>query len=148
VSSRIEHNGSSKHIIIITTTIPMKYACLVYLDDESYSAVPDHECTAFGQEIGESGHRLGGESLHPIDTATTVRVRNGSVSVTDGPFAETKELLAGFYLIEARDLNEAIRITSRIPPARVGSIEIRPVRELSPAGAYAAPAATTTSNGG
>jgi hypothetical protein len=148
VSSRTEHIGRSKLIIIIITIIPMKYACLVYLDDESYSAVPDDECMAFGQEIGESGHRLGGEALHPIDTATTVRVRNGAVSVTDGPFAETKELLAGFYLIEARDLNEAIRVASRIPPARVGSIEIRPVRELSPAAAHAAPTTTTTSNGG
>jgi len=126
----------------------MKYACLVYLDDESFSAVPDDECMAFGQEIGESGIRLGGEALHPIDTATTVRVRDGSVSVTDGPFAETKEHLAGFYLIEARDLNEAIRIAARIPPARVGSIEIRPVRELAPSMAQTPSTAITTSNGG
>jgi hypothetical protein len=108
----------------------MKYACLVYLDAESFSAVPDSECMAYGAEISESGHRLGGEALHGIESATTVRVRNGQVSVTDGPFAETKELLAGFYLIEARDLNEAIRIASRIPPARVGSIEVRPIRQL------------------
>jgi hypothetical protein len=110
----------------------MKYACLVYLDAESFSAVPDDECLAFGGEIIASGHRVGGEALHPVETATTVRVRNGSVSVTDGPFAETKEQLAGFYLIEARDLNDAIRVASRIPPARVGSIEIRPVRQLQP----------------
>jgi hypothetical protein len=111
----------------------MKYACLVYLDDDSFSAVPDDECMAFGMDISASGHRVGGEALHHVETATTVRVRNGSVSVTDGPFAETKEQLAGFYLIEARDLNEAIRIASRIPPARVGSIEVRPVRALNPA---------------
>jgi len=71
------------------------------------------------------------EPLHPVETATTVRVRHGRVSVTDGPFAETKEQLAGFYLIEASDLNEAIQIASRIPPARNGSIEVRPVRELN-----------------
>jgi hypothetical protein len=70
------------------------------------------------------------EPLHPVETATTVRVRNGRVSVTDGPFAETKEALAGFYLVEARDLNEAIQYASKIPPAREGSIEVRPVREL------------------
>jgi hypothetical protein len=75
---------------------------------------------------------LGGEALQPVETATTVRVRQGSVSVTDGPFAETKEHLAGFYLIEAADLNEAIRIASQIPPARAGSIEVRPVRDLRP----------------
>ena len=68
----------------------------------------------------------------PVETATTVRVRNGKVSVTDGPFAETKEQLAGFYLIEARDLNEAIQVASKIPPAREGSVEVRPVRELTP----------------
>lgn len=72
------------------------------------------------------------EPLHPVETATTVRVRNGKVSVTDGPFAETKEQLAGFYLVEAKDLNEAIQLASKIPPAREGSIEVRPVRELQP----------------
>ena len=72
------------------------------------------------------------EALQPVETATTVRVRNGRVSVTDGPFAETKEQLAGFYLIEARDLNEAIQVAGKIPPAREGSIEVRPVRQLNP----------------
>jgi len=75
---------------------------------------------------------VGGEALQPVQTATTVRVRNGKLSVTDGPFAETKEQLAGFYLVEARDLNEAIQIAAKIPPARVGSVEVRPVRELAP----------------
>jgi hypothetical protein len=65
-----------------------------------------------------------------VETATTVRVRQGKLSVTDGPFAETKEQLAGFYLIEARDLNEAIQLAGRIPPARVGSVEVRPVRPI------------------
>ena len=72
------------------------------------------------------------EPLHPVETATTVRIRNGKLSITDGPFAETKEQLAGFYLIEARDLNDAIQIAAKIPPAREGSIEVRPVRELNP----------------
>jgi hypothetical protein len=70
--------------------------------------------------------------LHPVETAATVRMRNGTLSVTDGPFAETKEQLAGFYLVEARDLNDAIQMAARIPPAREGSIEVRPVRELTP----------------
>jgi hypothetical protein len=77
------------------------------------------------------GHYLGCHRLQPVDTATTVRVRNSKVTVTDGPFAETKEQLAGFCLIDARDLNEAIQVASRIPPARTGSIEVRPVRELA-----------------
>jgi hypothetical protein len=85
---------------------------------------------ACGDQLRASGHLLGGTPLHPTHTATTVRVRNGQVSVTDGPFAETKEQLAGFYLIEARDLNEAIQIASKIPPAQFGSIEVRPTREL------------------
>ncbi|MEX0655079.1 MAG: YciI family protein [Phycisphaeraceae bacterium] len=110
----------------------MKYACLVYGDEKAMHEFPVDECIAYSEEIEKSGHRLGGEALQPVETATTVRVRSGSVSTTDGPFAETKEQLAGFYLIEARDLNEAIRIASRIPPARIGSIEVRPVRELAP----------------
>ena len=114
----------------------MKYACLVYSDEESLHNLPespkDAECLAYSDSLYESGHQIGGEALEPVQTATTVRVRDGKMSVTDGPFAETKEQLAGFYLIEARDLNEAIRIASRIPPARVGSIEVRPVRDLKP----------------
>ena len=80
--------------------------------------------------MAASGHFITGAPLHPVHTATTVRVRNGRPTVTDGPFAETKEALAGFYLIEARDLNEAIQLAARIPPAKFGSIEIRPTREL------------------
>ena len=110
----------------------MKYVCLVYGEEDDMRSVDDGECMAFGEEIAASGHRLGGQALQPVDTATTVRVRGGSISVTDGPFAETKEQLAGFYLIDARDLNDAIRIASRIPPARIGSIEVRPVRQLQP----------------
>jgi len=110
----------------------MKYLCLVYLNKEKWSAVPDRECANCGDSLRQSGFLLAAEPLHPVETATTVRVRNGKLSITDGPFAETKEQLAGFYLIEARDLNDAIQVAARIPPAREGSIEVRPVRELNP----------------
>jgi hypothetical protein len=108
----------------------MKYLCLVYLSEEKWSAVPDRECKDCGDGLRTSGVLLAAEPLHPVDTATTVRVRNGRVAVTDGPFAETKEQLAGFYLVDAKDLDEAIQIAATIPPAREGSIEVRPVREL------------------
>ena len=92
--------------------------------------VPDRECAACGSDLRQRGLLVAAEPLQPVETATTVRVRNGRVTVTDGPFAETKEQLAGFYLIEARDLNDAIQVAARIPPAREGSIEVRPLREL------------------
>ena len=110
----------------------MKYLCLVYLEADKLHAVPDRECQACGDDLRQSGVLVAAEALQPIDTATTVRVRHGRLSVTDGPFAETKEQLAGFYLIEARDLNEAIQMAAKIPPAREGSVEVRPVRELNP----------------
>ena len=109
----------------------MKYLCLVYLDQEHWSACSDRECTNYVQELVDSKRLVAGEPLHPVHTATTVRVRNGQVQLYDGPFAETKELLAGFYLVEAKDLNEAIQIASGIPPAKHGSIEVRPVRQLN-----------------
>ena len=108
----------------------MKYLCLVYLDQENWSACPDTVCAAYGQELTDGRQLLAAEPLHPAHTATTVRVRGGQVQLYDGPFAETKELLAGFYLVDAKDLNEAIRIASGIPPAKYGSIEVRPVRQL------------------
>jgi hypothetical protein len=108
----------------------VKYLCLVYLSPEHWSSAPDEACFACSQEMASSGHFITGSPLHPVHTATTLRVRNGRTTVTDGPFAETKEALAGFYLIEARDLNEAIQLASKIPPAKFGSIEIRPTREL------------------
>jgi hypothetical protein len=80
--------------------------------------------------VRESGHCVASEALQPVATATTVRVRGGKVSVTDGPFAETKECLAGFYMVEAKDLDEALQIAARIPPAGVGSIEVRPIRPI------------------
>jgi hypothetical protein len=110
----------------------MKYVCLVYLEEQKLRAVPDSECVACGEGFRNSGRLIAAEALQPVETATTVRVRNGKVSITDGPFTETKEHLAGFYLIEAKDLNEAIQMASKIPPAREGSIEVRPVRELTP----------------
>ncbi len=108
----------------------MKYLCLVYLSPEQWSSIPDADCAQYGKGLRDSGHWITGSALQPTHSATTVRVRNGQVSVTDGPFAETKEQLAGFYMIEARDLNEAISLASKIPPARTGSIEVRPAREL------------------
>jgi hypothetical protein len=91
------------------------------------------EYFAFTDGIKKSGHYLGGEALKPVQTATTVRVRNGKLSTTDGPFAETREQLGGFYLINARDLNDAIQVASRIPSARLGSVEVRPIVEFNQA---------------
>jgi len=108
----------------------MKYLCLVYGEEPKIAAMPDDECMNYDAQLRKSGRCLASEALLPVRTATTVRVRNGEVSVTDGPFAETKEQLAGFYLIEAENLDEAIATASGIPPAAVGSIEVRPVREL------------------
>jgi hypothetical protein len=108
----------------------MKYLCLVYLEADKMRVVPDTECQACGDDIRSRGLLVAAEALQPVETATTVRVRNGRLSVTDGPFAETKEQLAGFYLIDARDLNEAIQVAAKIPPAREGSVEVRPVRQL------------------
>ena len=118
----------------------MKYLCLVYLDEDRLDELPDEDCVAYDSAIRASGHCLASEALQSVRTATTVRVRNGKVSITDGPFAETKEQLAGFYMIEARNLDEAIELAAGIPPACVGSIEVRPIRPIreTVAGANAA----------
>jgi hypothetical protein len=108
----------------------MKYLCLVYLDAAHWDACSDHLCADYAQQVAASGRLLAAEPLHDTHTATTVRVRNGEVTLFDGPFAETREMLAGFYLVDAKDLNEAVQIAAGIPPARYGSIEVRPVREL------------------
>jgi hypothetical protein len=108
----------------------MKYLCLVYSEEAKLEAVPDRECVAFDSDLRASGHCLASEALMPVRTATTVRVRDGKVSITDGPFAETKEQLAGFYMVEAEDLDEALRMAAKIPPARVGSVEVRPIRPI------------------
>jgi hypothetical protein len=115
----------------------MKYLCLVYFEEKNMQSMSqaewdalNQECLACGDNLRSGGHWLGGEALQSVDTATTIRVRNGKATTTDGPFAETKEQLAGFYLLDARDLNEAIQLASKIPPARYGSIEVRPIREV------------------
>jgi hypothetical protein len=108
----------------------MKYVCLVYGEEQLMQTIDDRECVANGNALRQAGHYVAAESLQPVSTAATVRVRNGRTMVTDGPFAETKEVIAGFYLIEAHDLEEAIGLAARIPPARVGAIEVRPVRQL------------------
>lgn len=115
----------------------MKYLCLIYDNEKNFGTLPKDqmdsmmkEYGAFTEDIKKSGQYLGGNPLQPTQTATTVRVRQGKVSTTDGPFAETKEQLGGYYLIEAKDLNEAIQVASRIPSARVGSIEVRPIMEF------------------
>jgi hypothetical protein len=109
----------------------MKYLCLVYGEEKKITAMTDDECMVYDRSLRNGGRCIASEALQPVQTATTVRVRDGKLSVTDGPFAETKEFLAGFYLIDAADRNEAIQIASQMPPARVGSIEVRPVRELT-----------------
>lgn len=108
----------------------MKYLCLVYGEEEKITRMDDRECLACDQQLRASGQCVASEALEPVATATTVRIRDGRLSVTDGPFAETKEQLAGFYLIEARDLNEAIQIAAKIPPAAVGCVEVRPIRPI------------------
>ena len=110
----------------------MKYLCLVYLEAEKMRAVPDAECLACGNGLRESGVLMAAEALQSTESATTVRVRGGRATITDGPFAETKEQLAGFYLIDAANLDAALEIAAKIPPAREGSVEVRPVRELTP----------------
>jgi hypothetical protein len=117
----------------------MKYLCLIYSDESQYPRMSPQdlgammgEYMAFGADIQKSGNYIGGNRLQPTQTATTVRIRNGKMSTTDGPFAETKEQLGGYYLVEAKDLNDAIQIASRIPGARHGSVEVRPIAELPP----------------
>jgi len=108
----------------------MKFVALVYLESDKLRAVPDHECRACGEGLQALGRLVAAEALQPVETAKTLRVRQGAVRIVDGPFAETKELLAGFYLLEARNMDEALALAAKIPPAREGSIEVRPVREL------------------
>ncbi|WP_375055131.1 YciI family protein [Zobellella sp. DQSA1] len=117
----------------------MKYLALVYYQESRINAMSEQEWHDLNQEcircverLSEQGHFVAGQALQPVVSATTVRVRDGEVLISDGPFAETKEQLAGFYLLEARDLNQALQLAGRIPPARLGSIELRPVRELPP----------------
>lgn len=115
----------------------MRYLCLIYEEEKHVNGMSKNELDAFMGEyfaftegIQKSGQHLGGEALQPVETATTVRVRNGKVSTTDGPFAETKEQLGGFYLINAKDLDDAIQVAVKIPSARLGSVEVRPIMEF------------------
>jgi hypothetical protein len=116
----------------------MQYLCLVYADEAQFDVMPQGEIDALidetaanNEELQASGQLILAQALEHVAAATTVRVRNGKLSATGGPFAETNEQLGGFVLIEARDLNEAIRSARRIPSARLGSIEVRPVIDLS-----------------
>lgn len=113
----------------------MKYMLLVYLDEQALSEAERQDCyvksAQLAREIHSSGNYLDASPLHPTSTATSVRVRDGKGLITDGPFAETHEQLGGYYLIDANDLDEAIKIAERIPVARFGTIEIRPVMEIT-----------------
>ena len=115
----------------------MKYLCLVYVEENILNALPkterkslSDESMAFCDRLQKVGQLLAASPLHPVETATTVRTRDGKASTTDGPFAETKEQLGGFLMIDVRDLNDAVRIASNFPAARIGSIEVRPMKEL------------------
>lgn len=116
----------------------MKYMLLIYHEEQAWDLLSEQErqkiyadYRQFSQEIIASGHHLAGSELHPSSTATSVRVRDGKALATDGPFTETKEQLGGYYLIEAGHLDEAIAIAARIPSARVGTVEVRPVSEAA-----------------
>jgi hypothetical protein len=118
----------------------MKYLCTIYYDEKALDALSMteydqliDEAIAYDDELRRGGHFVAAHALEGVHAATTVRTRNGKTSTTDGPFAETKEQLGGFILIDARDLNEAIQLASRIPPGRLGAVEVRPVKELRPA---------------
>jgi hypothetical protein len=115
----------------------MKYLCLIYSAEKATQSLPKGELEAmyknyyaFTEGIRQSGHYVGGNPLQPVNTATTIRVRNGKMSTTDGPFAETTEQLGGYYLIEAADLNDAIQVAAKIPGAQYGSIEVRPIASM------------------
>ena len=116
----------------------MKFLFMIYHDERVLEALPEHEMQAlvdsaldYDAEIRRSGHYIVSNALQRARTARTLRVREGKVLVTDGPFAETREQLGGFFLIEARDLNEATAIAARIPGARIGTVEVRPVSEVA-----------------
>jgi hypothetical protein len=115
----------------------MKFLFMIYHDERVLEDLPKQEMQAlvdsaldYDEEIRQSGHYIVSNALQPARTARTLRVREGKVLVTDGPFAETREQLGGFFLVEARDLDEACEVASRFPPARLGIIEVRPVQEL------------------
>jgi hypothetical protein len=115
----------------------MKYLCLIYEDETRWTGIAPAEaatyigeCEAAREAIEAAGHFVAGEALNLTATAVTIRIRNGRLSATDGPFAETKEQLGGFYLIEAADLDEAVQVAAKIPSVRTGAIEVRPVADF------------------
>src|SRR5262245_59426962 len=113
----------------------MKYMLLIYMGEEAMNEAEREHCyvesTQLAHDLSASGQYLAANPLHPVSTATNVKVRDGKSLVTDGPFAETREQLGGYFLIEAKNLDEAIAVAARIPAARVGTVEIRPVMEIS-----------------
>ena len=116
----------------------MKYLCLVIIDENKLQALSENEAQALDDEsleyddvLRRGGHFVAAQALQPVSAATTIRLRSGKVSMTDGPFAETNEQIGGFILIEAKDLNEAIHLASQLPAIRFGAIEVRPVKELT-----------------
>jgi len=115
----------------------MKYLCMVFYDEKALDALTKSEydalvaeALAYDDELRQNGHLVAAQALQRVETATTVRIRDGRISASDGPFVETKEQLGGFLLVEARDLNEAIHLAARMPPARLGGVEVRPIKEL------------------
>ncbi len=114
----------------------MKYMLLIYLDEKgALNEAPRDQCyvesAQYAQKLSSQGKFLGASPLHPTSTATSIRMREGKPVVTDGPFAETREQLGGYFLVDARDLDEAIRIASEIPAGKWGTVEIRPILEIS-----------------
>lgn len=116
----------------------MKYLCMVIIDEKKLQALSETELQALDDEsleyddvLRERGHFLAAQALQSVSTATTIRVRIGKLSITDGPFAETHEQIGGFILIEAKDLNEAIQLASQIPAIRFGAVEVRAIKELT-----------------
>jgi hypothetical protein len=117
----------------------MKYLLLIYENEASFAGVSEaeqgkifEEYMQYTNDIKKKGHYIGGEALQPVSTATTVKVKNGKTLTTDGPFAETREQLGGFYMVEAKDLDEAVALAARIPASRTGSIEVRPIMSTPP----------------
>ncbi|MGH7522414.1 MAG: YciI family protein [Gemmatimonadales bacterium] len=116
----------------------MRYLCLIYEDEKWWEQASEDDMkkgmadyNAFTESAKKNGHYIGGEALQPTTTAKSVQVRNGKVSTTDGPYVETKEQLGGYYLINAKDLNDAIQVASRIPGAKHGTVEVRPIMEFN-----------------
>lgn len=116
----------------------MKYLCMVFYDEKNLNVLSatdlqalDDESLAYDETLRKRGHLIAAQALESVQAATTVRLRNGKVSVTDGPFAETNEQIGGFILIEAQDLNEAIQLAAKMPPIRLGGVEVRPIKTLT-----------------